>query len=224
MLTTRYEKLFQENVVMTMDNLKRATGRPRESILRDLRSIGYYSSYNERGKFYTLSSTPEFSDLGLWKYRDAYFSSRRTVLSTAEYLVNASHSGYTHDELRQILGIGIQNSLYHLTCAGKIVRRQVGAQYVYFGKGNIGAQEEERKTMPVVPIVRKTIKTPGSRGYPDVDPLSVIDILIAVLRGHRTESEAHSYLCRTGSAVTAQQVAMVFRYYDIAKKNSPTKI
>ena len=82
MLPSRYMELFHENVVMTIDHLKLATGRPRESILRDLKGIGYYSSYNERGKFYTLDSTPEFDDLGLWKYRHAFFSIKRTLLDT----------------------------------------------------------------------------------------------------------------------------------------------
>ena len=85
MQSSKYEELFRENVVMTIDRLKQVTGQPRESILRDLKSIGYYSSYNGRGKYYTLSSAPEFDDLGLWKYQDAYFSIRGTLLDTAEH-------------------------------------------------------------------------------------------------------------------------------------------
>ena len=80
MLANRYAELFNENVVMTMGHLKLATGRPRESILWDLRGIGYYSSNNERGKFYTLGSIPEFDELGMLRYRQAYFSAKRTLL------------------------------------------------------------------------------------------------------------------------------------------------
>ncbi|MCL2153986.1 MAG: hypothetical protein FWH57_13745 [Oscillospiraceae bacterium] len=221
MISSRYEKLFRENVVMTIEHLKLEIGRPRESILRDLKNMGYYSSYNERGKFYTLCSTPEFDGLGLWKYSNAYFSIRRTLLDTAEYLVSTSNAGYTHDELRQILGIGIQNSLHTLTITDKIVRRQIGAQYVYFGKESIGKQGEKRNAMPDPPIVRKSIKMPGVRSYPDMEPALVIDILIAALRGYDADSAALSYLHSTGSPVTAQQVTTVFRYYDIGKKNSP---
>ena len=223
MLTNQYDELFQENVVVTMDKLKLATGRPRESILRDLKSIGYYSSYNERGKFYTLDNTPKFDALGLWKYQSAYFSSRRTVLSTVKYLLSVSSAGYTHDELRRILGIGIQNSLYQLTTANEIVRQKIGAQYIYFVKENIEEQWEKRISMPIEPTVRKTLKTPVHRNYPDIEPLLIIDILVAVLRGHETDSAVHSYLSRTGSPVTAQQVEAVFRYYCISKKNSPTQ-
>ena len=221
MLISLYKELFQENVVMTMEHLKLVTGRPRESILRDLKNIGYYSSYNERGKFYTLDSTPNFDSFGLWKYRDAYFSVRRTVLNTAEHLINVSDAGYTHDELRRILGIGIQNSLYQLTIADKIKRQQVGAQYVYFGKENIGEQGEKRNIMPVEPIVPNTIKMPGVRSYPDIDLVLVIDILVAVLRGNETVCAVHCYLNQTGSPVTAQQILTVFNYYEIGKKNSP---
>jgi hypothetical protein len=131
MQANRYDELFRENRVMTMEHLKMLTGRPRESILRDLKNIGYYSSYNERGKFYTLSDTPIFDDLGLWRHKNAYFSIKRTLLDTTEYLVNISEAGYTHDEIRQILGIGIQNTLYQLTIEGRIARYLVGGQYIY---------------------------------------------------------------------------------------------
>ena len=224
MPTSKYEELFQENVVMTIDHLKLATGRPRESILRDLKGIGYYSSYNERGKYYTLGSTPEFDSLGLWKYRQAYFSARRTLLDTAEYLISASDAGCTHGELRQILGIEIQNSLYQLTTANRVARLQVGAQYVYFGNANFGEQWEARKAMPAPPMARKRAKAPAaSGGCPDMEPELVIDILVAVLRGHETESAAHSYLHKAGSPITMQQVMTVFRHYDIGKKNSPDR-
>jgi len=223
MHTGKYEELFRENVVMTMECLKLATGRPRESILRDLKGIGYYSSYNARGKFYTLASTPVFDGLGLWKHRGAYFSARRTLLDTAEFLVNASDAGRTHGELRQLLGIGIQNSLYQLTVSGKIVRRQVSGQYVYFGKEGLDGQWEGRSAMPAQPAARKAAKTPGAQGCPDMDPSLVIDILVAALRGHDTDSTAYAYLSRAGSPATAQQVMAVFRHYGIGKKNSPAQ-
>ena len=223
MICNQYHKLFQRNVIMTMEHLKQETERPRESILRDLKKIGYYSSYNERGKFYTLSSTPKFDDYGLWKYGNAYFSIKRTLLETAEYLVNASNAGYTHYELRQILGIEIQNSLYTLIITQKIVRRQIDAQYIYYGKENIGEQEEKRNAAPAPLVVRKTTKTPGAQVYPDMDPTLVIDILIAVLRGHDEASAAYSYLHGKGSPITVQQVGAVLHFYDIGKKNSPTQ-
>ena len=221
MLHNKYKELFQENVVMTMEHLKLVTDRPRESILRDLKRIGYYSSYNARGKFYTLHGIPEFNDLGLWKYQDAYFSSRRTVLDTAEYLVNSSVSGYTHDELRQMLGIDIHNSLYQLVTKGRIIRYQIGSQYVYFGHENINEQRKKRSGVPIMPIVRKSRKTLGARAYPNMKSELVIDVLIAVIRGYETSSAVHGYLNQEGSAITEQQIKTIFRHYDIGKKNSP---
>ena len=216
MLHSKYKELFQEKIVMTMEHLKLATGRPRESILRDLKSIGYYSSYNACGKFYTLDHIPKFDDLGLWKHQDAYFSSRQTVLDTAEYLVIISASGYTHDELRQILGIRIHNSLRQLVAADRIMRNKVGSLYVYFGHDNSSEQLKNRNSMPTVPVARKKRK----RIHPDMKSELVIDVLIAILRGHETISSAHSHLNKIGSAITEQQVMTVFHHYDIGKKNS----
>ena len=223
MQNIRYEELFRQNVVMTIEHLKLETGRPRESILRDLKNIGYYSSYNERGKFYTLDGTPDFDELGLWKYRNAYFSSRRTVLATAEYLICTSDAGHTHDELRQILGIGLQNTLYQLTTEDRITRRLVGDQYVYFGKENPGRQWEKRGITPALPVARKAARASDIHGYPDLNPKRIIDILIAVLRGHETEIAVYSHLRQTGLAVTEKEVNTVFRFYGIGKKNFPVR-
>ena len=223
MKTNRYDEIFQKNVVVTIDALKQATGKLRESILRDLKGIGYYSSYNERGKYYTLACTPGFDEFGLWKYKGAYFSVRRTILGTTEHLINISDAGRTHDELRGILGIGIQNSLHHLTEIEKITRMQIGAQYVYFGKEYINSQLERRKDMPVGPVVRRAVKNPVVKRHPDIDPTIVIEVLVAALRGHEGVYEAHSYIHQAGLPITEQQVEAVFRHYDIGKKNSAAR-
>jgi hypothetical protein len=137
--------------------------------------------------------------------------------------VNISDAGRTHDELRRVLGIGIQNSLRQLTTVGKIAGRQVGGQYVYFGIEDVDAQFERRNAIPIKPAVRRAVKAPSSKGYPDMDPALVIDILVAVLRGHEEDSAAYTHLHQAGSKVTEEQVTMVLRYFDIGKKNSPAQ-
>ena len=122
-----------------------------------------------------------------------------------------------------MLGIAIQNSLHQLTMAGKIERRQFVSTYVYFGKESIGNQEARRDTMPVMPTTRKSVKVSDAQGHPAVDLALIIDILVAVLRGHETEAAALAHLHRAGSPVTAQHVAAVFQHYDICKKNSPVR-
>jgi hypothetical protein len=204
---------------MTIEHLKLAIGRPRESILRDLKSIGYFSSYNARGKYYTLSETPEFDELGIWKYQNAYFSIKRTLLDTAEHLVNISDAGLTHDELRRMLGIDLQNSLYQLIATDKIIRRQINTHYVYFSKRIIESQIEKRNAILAEPAENEPITPPNTRKHPDIPLVLIIDILVAVLRGHDTNSAVHSYLKRTGSSVTEQQVMTVFLHYSIGKKN-----
>jgi len=207
-MKAKYEELFQENIVMTMAQLKSATNRSRESIMRDLKGIGYYSSYNERGKFYTLRDIPEFDELGLWKYQGAYFSSRHTLLDTAVHLISISDIGHTHEELEKLLEIGIQNTLLKLTEKGRITRRKERNQFVYYAAN----QQEECSIVPVEPLV------PSVQDYPEVKPILIIDILVAALRGYDTDSEAHSYLNQTGSQATIEQIGLIFRHYGIGKK------
>ena len=218
-----YEKLFRKNVIMTISQLMSSTGQPRESILRDIRAIGYYSSYNERGRYYTLSKTPAFDELGLWKYQKAFFSNRRTLLDTAEYLIKSSTAGHTHADIRQMLGIAAHNSLYQLVMAGKVERRQIGGQYVYFGKDNASIQIANRNAMPAGQVERRASRNRAAQGVPGIAPTLVIDILVAALRGHGTDTAAHSYLSGAGSPITQQQVSAVFRHYGIGKKNSPAR-
>jgi len=220
MQADRYEELFRASVIATIEGLKLATGQPRESILRDMKSIGYYSSYNARGRFYTLSSIPDFDDFGLWKYQDAFFSIRRTLIDTVEHLVTSSTAGYTHDELRRILGIGMQNTLRQLTMADKVTRRLIGDRYVYFDIETANGQMEMRSAIIADLTAQTEIKARNVEGYPDMDAALVIDILVAVLRGNGTESAAYSYLHKTGSLVTEQQVKKTFSHYGIGKKNS----
>ena len=219
-MTINYEANFQKNVIMTMERLKLETGRPRESILRDLKKIGYYSSYNARGKYYTLIGIPVFDSNGLWKYRNAFFSIRRTLLDTAEYLIKTSDAGYTHDALRKILGIEIHNSLFQLTASGKLVRHRIDDMYVYFSNDNVCEQEEKRRNLPPDTIIRKPVRVGKSQTIPEIEPALVIDILVAVLRGHNTVCETLNYMMHTGSPVTMQQVETVFQKYEIGKKNS----
>ena len=216
----RYEDLFCDELVLTIEQLKQLTGRPRESILRDLKGVGYYSSYNEKGKFYTLADTPEFDANGLWKYKDAYFSVNRTLLDTAEHLVNVSNAGFMHSELRQLLGIGIQNSLYQLFVSDRLARLQINGQYVYFGKESIDSQVEKRNILSAGSASCTDDEDFAIRGHPEIDFVLIIDILIAVLRGNKTESAVYNNLCRAGSPVTEQQVMTVFLHYNIGKKNT----
>ena len=101
----RLRGLFAKRLIATMDMLKKAVGTVADlTVFRKLRELDYCTSYSHRGRFYTLRELAEFDENGLWWIRSVGFSSRGTLVATAEGLVNASEAGYA--VLMPLLGLG----------------------------------------------------------------------------------------------------------------------
>ena len=91
----RLRGLFAKRLIATMDMLKKTVGTVADlTVFRKLRELDYCTSYSHRGRFYTLRELAEFDENGLWWIRSVGFSSRGTLVATAEGLVNASEAGY----------------------------------------------------------------------------------------------------------------------------------
>ena len=110
----RLRGLFAKRLIATMDMLKTVARGRRETVgtvadltvFRKLRELDYCTSYSHRGRFYTLRELAEFDENGLWWIRSVGFSSRGTLVATAEGLVNASEAGYAVEELDAIVRVG----------------------------------------------------------------------------------------------------------------------
>ena len=100
----RLRGLFAKRLIATMDMLKKTVGTVADlTVFRKLRELDYCTSYSHRGRFYTLRELAEFDENGLWWIRSVGFSSRGTLVATAEGLVNASEAGYAVEELDAIV-------------------------------------------------------------------------------------------------------------------------
>ena len=89
----RLRGLFAKRLIATMDMLKKTVGTVADlAVFRKLRELDYCTSYSHRGRFYTLRELAEFDENGLWWIRSVGFSSRGTLVATAEGLVNASEA------------------------------------------------------------------------------------------------------------------------------------
>ena len=98
----RLRGLFAKRLIATMDMLKKTVGTVADlTVFRKLRELDYCTSYSHRGRFYTLRELAEFDENGLWWIRSVGFSSRGTLVATAEGLVNASEAGYAVEELHR---------------------------------------------------------------------------------------------------------------------------
>ena len=104
----RLRGLFAKRLIATMDMLKKTVGTVADlTVFRKLRELDYCTSYSHRGRFYTLRELAEFDENGLWWIRSVGFSSRGTLVATAEGLVNASEGWLRGGgSLMPLLGLG----------------------------------------------------------------------------------------------------------------------
>ncbi len=137
MMTARYHsealrKLFYEQKIATMDQLKKALGTNVDvTVFRKLKELSYCSSYSHRGRYYTLKEIAVFDELGLWCYRSVWFSKYGTLLQTAQALVETSEAGYYTSELGSILHVRVKDALRTLAKRGSLIRKQVSGKWLY---------------------------------------------------------------------------------------------
>jgi hypothetical protein len=53
---TELKELFKKNIALDMDDLFRKTGSSGTTILRRLKEIGYLTSYNHNGKYFSIAN------------------------------------------------------------------------------------------------------------------------------------------------------------------------
>jgi hypothetical protein len=176
--------------------------------------------YNCAGEYYTLAEIPAFDENGLWKYKNAFFSSHGTLRDTAIIIVNNSEFGYTHDELRELLGIRMYNTLLDLVSDGLLYRKEIGGEYVYVSCDQGKEQFIARRSMP---LKTKEVKR-GVERSPRITPAAglkeTIEVLLAYINGHISPESVYGYLYRKGIHITPNQIRAIFECYGLGKKNS----
>jgi hypothetical protein len=125
-------RLLRQEKIATMDQLKQALGTSADAtVFRKLADLAYRTSYSHRGGYYTLDEIARFDELGLWSFRQVWFSRFGTLVSTVEALVGSAEAGYDAAELEAVLHVEAKQALLQLVRAGRLARTQVAGRYVY---------------------------------------------------------------------------------------------
>ncbi len=187
--------------------------RSRMSVFRRLKTIGYRSSFNHAGRYYTLADVPRFDQWGLWFYRDVGFSCAGTLKATVLALVEDSATGMTPKELIALLKLPVANTLYNtlheLRQGARIPRQTLAGRHIYLSAepGRADEQFMQRRQAPSseVQISNETLIAVL------VEALQSAEVLVApsvlVLR-----------LAARGVVVTAVQVERIFTRYGLGSE------
>ncbi len=215
--------LLRELIVAKIDVLCTKLLASRSTVLRALKTYGYFSSYNFNSSYFTLKDIPNFGKDGLWFHGDVGFSRYGTLTQTIKAVVEHSETGYTVLELQKRLGTKVHNQLSRL-CRSKILTRfYVGRHCVY--------TSVEREVQTSQQANRKQqIREPraiGTRHYDfkknellqQLDVLTVIRLLVEMIQKPGTKAASLSQtLQRQGESITAAQVRGVMEFYSLSKK------
>ena len=102
---------FQRKKVLTKEELLRDAGCSSMTAWRLLRRQGYFTSYNENARYYTIEGIPQFDEHGLWAYHNLRFSKWGSLTKTIVGLVQDSSTGLTAEQLQQLV-VGILSKPY----------------------------------------------------------------------------------------------------------------
>jgi hypothetical protein len=208
----KVEKLFSKEKVVTLEALKHTLDTDfSKTVFRYLKEIGYLSSYNNAGKFYTLLNIPRFNEDGLWHHQTAYFSRFGTLKSTICSIIDNSYAGFAHGELKQLLGCRVQNTLNDLIRNNLATRESINGLFVY-------VSSDPKKAADQISQREKKSRIGRRQGVSLELPL-IIEILLELLRSSiwDTKTVSRNLQIRKVS-VTEQQVKEVLRHYNLKKK------
>ncbi len=126
------ELLLLSDKISTLQGIKEVIGTSVDmTVFRILKTLSYCSSYSHKGSFYTLDSIAQFDKNGLWCHRSVCFSQHGNLLSTLEYFITESKSGYFAQELEELLLVRVKESLLRLVKKGKVARKKFSGVYLY---------------------------------------------------------------------------------------------
>ncbi len=184
--------------------------RSRMSVFRRLKGIGYRSSFNHAGRYYTLADVPRFDPWGLWFHRNVGFSCAGTLKATAVELVEGSAKGMTPKDLLSLLKLPVANTLYNtlheLRQDARLRRQTLAGYHIYLSADPERADEQ----------LQKRRQQPSSEAL--VSDEMVIAVLVEALQSLEVlvaPSVLASRLVARGVVVTTVQVEQIFTRYGL---------
>jgi hypothetical protein len=213
---------FQRHPVAQLPDLcetLRCSGR---TVFRALNTVGYHSSFSQRGRYYTLVNIPHFDPQGLWFHQDVGFSLDGTLGATVERLIREAAAGHTHHELEALLRVRCHNVLLELVEAQRIARERLDMLYVYLaGQPRIAKQQLARRREQLDKEHAAALAAAAAR---PLEAARVIEVLLAVIRDRDPNPKGvAAVLAGRGLGVSEAQVEEVFDRYGLEKKRARSR-
>lgn len=208
---------FRRKKVLTKGELLEQAGCSKMTAWRLLRRHGYFTSYNDNARHYTIAGIPEFDEHGLWGFRGARFSKWGSLTRTIVALVENSVAGLTAQQLESMLSVpNVKPVLTRLIDQRLITRERISGPFVYFSlkQKNRTKQHQQRR--------EDVHQATAERRLPSLD--QIIALLVEIIRRPRgTPREWARRLVRRGVRMRTEDIQAVLAHYDIYPKKGLLK-
>lgn len=214
--TEEVVKTLRKRRVLTLDDIQQIAGWSPMALWRNLKPVGYHTSFNYNARYYTLAGIPRFDANGLWFYRTVGFSSYGTLRRTIVALVQSSPMGMTPNELSAILTVRVQNQLSGLYAENELGRIKCGRAQLYVSLEEAVQAEQLRR--------REAQRFPAEgRELPPTQE-ETIEILAELVRTPRSSARGITFqLSARGLNITREKVLAVMEKYGLKKKRRSTR-
>ena len=210
-------KVFRQKKVLTQQQMLQAVGCSSMTVWRLLKQHGYFTSYNDNARHYTIVGIPKFDERGLWTYRGKRFSKWGSLTETIIGLVEDSSAGMTAQELQQLLHVeNLKPALTRLSQQQRLTRQEIEGRFVYF---------PHRKSLQRKQHKQRSQQQQQARDERILPPLEqIIALLVEIIqRPHNTPRQWSRRLKQRGVPLGTPQIQTVLDHYQIDLKKGLLK-
>ncbi|MBC8218835.1 MAG: hypothetical protein H8E73_10255 [Planctomycetes bacterium] len=202
-------RALRKKKILSLKDLCQAADCCTMTVWRNLKTVGYYTSFSHNARYWTLADTPRFDKDGLWFYREIGFSVYRTLSRATSQMIHQSTMGMTPNELSERLRVRVQNQLHDAFLRGDVHRVAWGRTQLYLSVDpEVQTQQVQRR--------QKHGDTSGSDSVSDSDTIAVLAELVRAPRS--SANRIATILGARGLHVTVVNVQTVIDTYDLRKK------
>jgi len=156
------------------------------SVRRFLSAQGYYSSFTDNGRWYTLRSIPGFNQDGLWFHLEIGFSRAGSLTKTLIALIANSRAGITAEQLGEKLHCRCHTVLVQLYRKKKLQRRKMATSDTMFwstlgGPGFSGTAPSRKSVVNYIHVMCRSVTLKSVTLAISLSPI----LLSVISRQHR---------------------------------------
>jgi len=202
-------RALRKKKILSLKDLCQAANCCHMTVWRNLKRVGYYTSYTHNARFWTLAETPRFDNDGLWFCREVGFSLYGTLFQTTLQMIHCSVMGMTPHELSERLRVRVQNQLHDAFVHGHIHRVAWGRTQLYL------SVDPEVQTKQL----QRRHKHDDASDRDSLSDSDTIAVLVELVRAPRSSANRVATILGTkGIRVTVQSVQTIIDTYDLRKK------